>query len=329
MEQFVTCPRANKMRLKAYGFAGPGGHFPPYLARSGCGQRATGGVLELRECSVGASPTEDDGSHGVHDAHDYVDERAQVQATHGECEDLRREEGESLLLWTRELEMAMGSALLKAEQQRVALAISKLGERAREWAPACGTSVETSFPTWEQLKQQLSRVFASPNQAYRVHSRFLATRQDKKELVDYAQELRTLIAGMVVDPLPEAVTVTVFMEGLQTGVARTEVSHTHPTSFEEAVTVALNAEFNFKSSRLGWRAHGIKPGCGASTHAFVRRRGHPVDARNQTGLMVHRFVVQPGCTRARKHFRCGTFVTVRFACKRRLPEPTRLFFLDA
>ncbi|GMF44512.1 unnamed protein product [Phytophthora fragariaefolia] len=154
-------------------------------------------------------------------------------------------EGESLLLWTRELEMAMGSALLKTEQQRVALAISKLGGRAREWALTCGTSVEMSFPTWEQLKQQLSRVFAPPNQAYGARSRFLATRQGKKELVDYVQELRTLIAGMAVDPLPEAVTGTVFMEGMRTGVARTEVFRTHPVSFEEAVNVALNAEFNF------------------------------------------------------------------------------------
>ncbi|GMF46723.1 unnamed protein product [Phytophthora fragariaefolia] len=131
-------------------------------------------------------------------------------------------EGESLLLWTRELEMVMGAALLKTEQQRVALTISKLGGRAREWALTYGTSVETSFPTWEQLKQQLSRVFAPPNQAYRVRSRFLATRQGKKELVDYVQELRAMIAGIAVDPLPEAVTVTVFMEGLRTGVARTE-----------------------------------------------------------------------------------------------------------
>ncbi|GMF82090.1 unnamed protein product [Phytophthora fragariaefolia] len=171
-------------------------------------------------------------------------------------------EGESLLLWTREPEMAMGSALLKTEQQRVALAISKLGGRAREWALTCGTSVETSFPTWKQQKQQLSRVFAPPNQAHRVRSRFLATRQGKKELVDYVQELRTLIAGMAVDPLPEAVTVTVFMEGLRTGVSRTEVFRTHPTSFEEAVNVALNAEFNFKSSRLGWNASYANPSSG-------------------------------------------------------------------
>uniref|UniRef100_M4BD22 Uncharacterized protein n=1 Tax=Hyaloperonospora arabidopsidis (strain Emoy2) TaxID=559515 RepID=M4BD22_HYAAE len=41
------------------------------------------------------------------------------------------------------------------------------------------------------------------------------------------------------DPLPEAVHVTIFMEGLHTGIARTEVFRVHPSTFEEAVRIAL------------------------------------------------------------------------------------------
>ncbi|KAG3066500.1 hypothetical protein PI125_g23855 [Phytophthora idaei] len=97
-------------------------------------------------------------------------------------------DGENLLLLTREVEMAMGSALLQNEQQRVALAISKLEGRAREWALTCGTSVYAAFPTWAQLKQQLSRMFAPPKKTYRTRPRLLATRQGKKELLDYVRE---------------------------------------------------------------------------------------------------------------------------------------------
>ena len=44
--------------------------------------------------------------------------------------------------------------------------------------------------------------------------------------------------AMQSDPLPETVYVTVFLEGLRTGVARTEVFRVHPLTFEEAVSIA-------------------------------------------------------------------------------------------
>ena len=67
-------------------------------------------------------------------------------------------EGENLILWIREVEMAITSGLISLDQQQVSLAISKLDVRAREWALTCNTSVALAFPTWESLKMQLIQV---------------------------------------------------------------------------------------------------------------------------------------------------------------------------
>ncbi|KAG2994242.1 hypothetical protein PC128_g21754 [Phytophthora cactorum] len=84
-------------------------------------------------------------------------------------------------------------------------------------------------PKLGSAETALSRVFVPPSQAYRIRSPLLATRQCKKKLLDDVQELRTLIAGAATDPLPEAVTLTVFTEGLCTSATRTEISRVHPT----------------------------------------------------------------------------------------------------
>ena len=83
-----------------------------------------------------------------------------------------------------------------------------------------------------------------------MRSRYLSARHGKKELSNYAQELRTVVADMQLFPLQEMVLVTVSMEGRRTGVARTEVIQVYPKSFEAAVDIALNADFNFKAVRL-------------------------------------------------------------------------------
>ena len=67
------------------------------------------------------------------------------------------------------------------------------------------------------------------------------------------------------------------MEGLRTGIARAEVFRVHPSTFEEAVRIALNAEHNFKLARLGWNGYNPSSARAYSTSAPTVNRPEPMD----------------------------------------------------
>ena len=145
----------------------------------------------------------------------------------------------------------MKSVMLSTEHQKADLALSKLSGRARERALTLDASVDAAFPSWKARKVQSYRVFAPINQAYRVCSHFLASLQRKKELSGYIQALITLLATMQLNPLAEEVKVTTFLKGLRTKGRQDGKFRVHPSTFEEAANVALNAKFNYNAARYG------------------------------------------------------------------------------
>ncbi|POM59258.1 Gag protein [Phytophthora palmivora] len=109
-------------------------------------------------------------------------------------------EGENIYFWVREVELAMDAALISTEQLRVAFALSNLGGRAKPWAYTPEETSPDCFTTWDQLCEQLRSTFLPANYEYRQRSRFLACKQGKRELHEYIQEMRILVAALEGNP---------------------------------------------------------------------------------------------------------------------------------
>ncbi|KAI9998541.1 hypothetical protein PInf_002932 [Phytophthora infestans] len=132
-------------------------------------------------------------------------------------------EGENLHFWVRRVEIVMKAGLISDEPVRVAFALSNLGGRAKHWAYTRETTSPKCFASWAQLCEQLRAAFLPANNEFHQRSRFLACKQGKRELQEYAQEIRTLVASLAGNPLPDAVKTTFFMDGLKVGPARTQL----------------------------------------------------------------------------------------------------------
>ncbi|KAI9985919.1 hypothetical protein PInf_024710 [Phytophthora infestans] len=118
----------------------------------------------------------------------------------------------------------MKEGLISDDPVRVAFAVSNLCGRAKHWAYTRETTSPGCFESWAQLCEQLRAALLPANNEFRQRSRFLACKQGKRELQAYVQEMRTLVASLEGNPLPEDVKSTVFMAGLKVGPARTSYS---------------------------------------------------------------------------------------------------------
>lgn len=84
----------------------------------------------------------------------------------------------------------------------------------------------------------------------RFRARLLTCRQGKRSLHDYVQEIRYLSAAIAAEPLSELTKVTIFMEGLNKGPARTEIYRHVPNTLDVAIRMAFMEEHSARSAEV-------------------------------------------------------------------------------
>ncbi|GMF46153.1 unnamed protein product [Phytophthora fragariaefolia] len=158
-------------------------------------------------------------------------------------------DSDSLVVWVREIEIALSAGQIYDVRAQVAFALSNLGGHARAWAMARETATPGYFTSWSFMDLELRSTFLLANVAYRHRSNFLRCEQGKRSLQDYVMELQNLEAAMAGAPLSEDVKVTVFMDGVRTGPVRTELFWSQPKTFNEAVHIAMLEDHCVRSAQ--------------------------------------------------------------------------------
>ncbi|KAI9983859.1 hypothetical protein PInf_007936 [Phytophthora infestans] len=117
----------------------------------------------------------------------------------------------------------MDAALISIKQLCVAFALTNLSGRAKSWVYTREATSPGCFTSWAQLSEQLRAAFLPANDEYRHRSRFLSCKQGRRELHEYVQAIREPTVSLVGNPLNEHIKVTVLMDGLRVGPARTQL----------------------------------------------------------------------------------------------------------
>ncbi|KAG3033586.1 hypothetical protein PC119_g5289 [Phytophthora cactorum] len=115
--------------------------------------------------------------------------------------------------------------------------------------------------TYAGFKEELRQAFEPPKNEFRPRAEFLDLQQGKHNVHAYAQRARYLVSNIVTNPMDEATKVVMFMKGLRDGPVKTYLFREYPSTFEAAITVAMQEEFSLRQAKL---------------HANVPRMARPV-----------------------------------------------------
>jgi hypothetical protein len=157
-------------------------------------------------------------------------------------------DSENLLRWLVQVKKGAEALQITSGPVQIDYALSHLGGRAEDWALTQCMANPHCFPSYESFVSQMKEMFLPPNCDFQTRAQFLSSKQGSKTLLAYIQELRVLSASLV-EPIPESTKVTVFMRGIKTGPARTQLFRVYPQTLEEAFKIAQSEEYSHSMAR--------------------------------------------------------------------------------
>ena len=158
---------------------------------------------------------------------------------------------DSLLRWFLEVDDAIKARHIEDEQMQIAFAKSNLSGRARTWALNLQLKDPNVFGSFAVFKSLLSQSFEPPRAEFRTLTELLKVKQGKRDVHTYAQHVRYLASCMVANPIPDFVLITVFLQGLTDGPVRSHLFRIELKSLEEAITTAVQEDFNVRQAHTG------------------------------------------------------------------------------
>ena len=147
-----------------------------------------------------------------------------------------------LVHWLMAVERCAHAQLVHDDEQMVAFGLSNLRGNAHEWAFSTLLADPHAFFSWRAFSDKILAMYQPPNNEVLLQGRFFAMRQDRRSLQQYVQEMTTICASITREPLPEAVKVPAFMNGLRNGPARTALFKSPPATMREAIDMAILEE---------------------------------------------------------------------------------------
>ena len=155
----------------------------------------------------------------------------------------------SILRWFVEIDEAIRARRIDECDMQVSFALSNLTGRARDWALGLKLHDPNVFGSLDVFKSMLRETFEPPRAESRSRSALLRLRQGKRDVHDYAQELRYLANCVIEHPVDEHTLIEIFMAGLADGPVRTYMFREGFQSLNKAIAFAEQEDYSLRRAQ--------------------------------------------------------------------------------